>query len=360
MKLSFFVSTLVFCGLVFVSCQRSGSYSFDDITYVTSFDSELRIPAQSSTKVELGVDGIQGIKVYGPYLIVSSESEDGLITIFEKCPPYNKLGSFFKKGNGPGELIYPFLPSSFNYHTSEDGSIYAEIDNRAGKLIRFNISKSIQEGRTISEVIGKTENSTFEVIDLGEDGTFYKSLSPERDAQIRYIMRDGQTIVTKSMEVLNSARIKNKADDGTRFNVLSGGVKYDSASKCFFETPGEINAFHVYSLNDSIAKTFCIGDKLYDYNEIADRPIADRPITSLTTRLYDYFLALLYLDISALEYSLEPWLPSLILYYWHTGDIVKIHLPDKVNSFDMDEETLSIYAFDSHSETLYVYDVSHI
>ena len=281
-----------------------------------------------------------------------------MITILEKVAPYRKLGSFFKKGNGPGELLYPFLPSSFNYHTAEDGSIYAEIDNRAGKLIRFDITRSLQEGRTITEVIGETKNTTFSAIDLGEEGVFYKALSTERDAQTRYIVKGEQRIITKGMEKLNSARIKNKVDDGTRYNVLSGGVYYDPESKQFFETPGEINAFHVYSLDDTIAKTFCLGDKLYDYNEIADRDAADRPMTSICTRLYDYYLAILYLDIPARNYYLEDWSPALILYYWDTGGIVKAYLPDKVNCFDMDEETLSIYAFDSESESFYVYDVS--
>jgi hypothetical protein len=352
------IISFIYAVLLLVSCQTVGKYSFEEVTYVSSFDGEVRVSPENSKTVELNLDGIQGIKIYGPYIIVSSESEEGLISIFEKKAPYRKLGSFFKKGNGPGELIYPFLPGGFNYYTSENGTIYADINNRAGKLIRFNISESIEEGKTVSEVIGTAEKTSFDVIDLGDDGIFYKTMSPERDRQIRFVEKDGQTYSTKGMTILNSARIKNKNDDGSRYNVLSGGVKYAPDIKCFIETPGEINAIHMYSLDYSVIKTFCIGDKLYDYNEIADRPEGERPQTSICTRLYDYYLAVLYLDIPLQELSLDSWRPTLILFYWESGDMVKVYLPDRVTSFDMDEETLSIFAYNADSEKLYVYDVS--
>ena len=207
------IISFIYAVLLLVSCQTVGKYSFEEVTFVSSFDGEVRVSPENSKTVELNLDGIQGIKIYGPYIIVSSESEEGLISIFEKKAPYRKLGSFFKKGNGPGELIYPFLPGGFNYYTSENGTIYADINNRAGKLIRFNISESIEEGKTVSEVIGTAEKTSFDVIDLGDDGIFYKTMSPERDRQIRFVEKDGQTYSTKGMTILNSARIKNKNDE---------------------------------------------------------------------------------------------------------------------------------------------------
>lgn len=351
----------IFCIGLFCSCQRSVPFAFEDIEYVTTFDKETRIPQRLRSEVDFGVDGIRSFKIVDHYILVSSESKDGMVTVLEAEPPFHKLGSFFKKGNGPGELIYPFPTTGFNYAHDVDGELYAEFDNHAGKLIRFYVDRSIREGKTVSEVIGTTEKTSFDVINLGETGVFYKELTSEKDAQMRYIMKDGQKIVTKSMAILNAARIRNKGDDGSRFNVLSGSVKFDPASKVFAETPGSINAIHLYSLDDSFAKTFCFGTKMYDYNEIADLPSAERPLTSICTRQYEDFLAVLYLDVTKREFSLDDsWRPSIILLQWDGSYRLKIHLSERVDSFDIDFNTLRLFAFDSETETMYMYDMSEM
>ena len=353
-------ASIIALGLL-CSCQNTSPFSFKEIEYVTTFDKETRIPQRLRTEVDLGVDGISSFKIYDCYILISSDSKDGLITVLDAMPPYRKLGTFFKKGNGPGELIYPFPTSSFNYGQDDKGEHYAEFDDHAGKLIRFYIDRSIREGKTVSDVIGTTVKTSFDVINLAEDGVFYKELSPQRDAQIRYIIKDGQKIITKNMAVLNAAQLKNKADDGSRFNVLSGSIKFNPSNKMFAETPGEINAIHLYSLDDSFAKTFCIGTKMYDYNKIADLPSAERPLTSICTRQYDDFLAVLYLDVTRRAFSLdESWRPSIILLQWDGSYRLKINLSERVDSFDIDFNTLRLFAFDSDSETMYMYDLSEL
>lgn len=343
------------------SCQRTAPFAFKDIEYVTTFDKEARIPQRLRTEVDLGVDGIRSFKIVDQYILITAESKEGLITVLEAMPPFRKLGSFFKKGNGPGELVYPFPVASFNYAHDKNGDLYAEFDNHAGSLIRFCIDRSVREGKTVSEVIGKTERTTFEAINLGENGVFYKDLSPEKDAQIRYIIKGEQKIITQSMAVLNAARIKSKADNESRFNVLSGSVKYDPTNKVFAETPGSINAIHLYSLDDSFAKTFCIGTKMYDYNQIADLPSAERPLTSICTRQYEDFIAVLYLDVTKRDFSVDDtWHPSLILLQWDGSYWLKIHLSERVDSFDIDFNTLKLFAFDSETETMYMYDMSEM
>ena len=360
MKTARLIVVLFFAIPLFCQCGKQDRYAFPDISYLDSFDIEASIADENSNILDLDLEGITGFKIYGPYLLISSESEKGMITILESKYPYTKLGSFFTRGNGPGELIYPFPPSGFIYHTDPDGTIYADLDNHAGKFIRFNISESVKEGRTMTEVIGSTEKLTFGVVDLGEDGIFYKELSPERDAQTRFIVRDGQRIVTKNMEVLNRARIKNTIDDGSRFNVLSGNVLYNPQLKCFAETPGQINAIHFFALDDSYAKTICIGKKLYDYNEIADRDEYYRPRTSICTRQFDDYIAVLYLDINAIEFSTDDWRPALILFKWDLSRTCRVVLPNKVSSFDIDQQTMTLFAYDSYSETFYTYSLEGI
>lgn len=354
----------VFVAMLFVlSCQPRVRFAFDDIEYITSFGSDERyLPTHTRSVIDLGIDGISSFKIYGPYLIVSSKDDKGQIKVLDKNAPYTLLGSFFPKGNGPGELIYPVPAGTFQYQTGEDGTVCAEFSDGTGKIIRFNITESVCEGRTVTEKVSDAGRLTFETVDLGEDGIFYKEMSPERDAQIRFIVRDGEKIVTRSMEKLNAPIIRNKVDDGTRFNVLSGQVFYNPRVKRFAETPGEINAVHMYSLDDSFAKTFCFGDKLYDFNEIADRDFANRPVTCVSSRAYDDFLVVLYLDgVTEREFQTDPsWRPSLLLILWDGSEVRKLNIPDRVDSFDVDFETLHIFAFDSDSETMYIYDASDV
>lgn len=348
--------------MLLASCQQSGQYAFDDIEYLTSFGAnQAFLPARSGSTINLEIAGIQGFKIFSRYLIVSSHNDAGQISVFEKDSPYRLLGSFFPKGNGPGELIYPVNPRTFQFFTDEDGTIYAVFNNGKSQLIRFDITHSIEEGRTVTVELEKTAALAFDVVDLKEDGCFYKEMTPEKDAFKRYIIKDGERFSTKSMEKLNAARIRNKVDDGTRFNVLYGSVLYDGGKKIFAEVPGEINAVHLYSLDDSFAKTICFGEKLYDYNEVADREYENRPITATCVQQYEDFFVILYIDESMKDYYTDDTRrPSLIIVPWDGNDIRKLNIPDRVTSFDLDMDTFYLWAFDSDTETMYVYDVSKI
>ena len=136
---------------------------------------------------------------------------------------------------------------------------------------------------------------------------------------------------------------------------------YDGGKKIFAEVPGEINAVHLYSLDDSFAKTICFGEKLYDYNEVADREYENRPITATCVQQYEDFFVILYIDESMKDYYTDDtWRPSLIIVPWDGNDIRKLNMPDRVTSFDLDMDTFYLWAFDSDTETMYVYDVSKI
>ena len=345
-----------------ISCQPGKKFAFDDIEYIESFgEDETYIPSRLGHVVDLGIEGIQGFKIYGPYLIISSFNDAGQISILEKDSPYRLLGSFFPKGNGPGELVYPVLPNTMQFFTDGGGSVYAEFINGKSRQIRFDITRSIEEGRTVTEELGKTGLLAFDAINIGEYGVFYREMAPEKDAFTRYIIKDEERIVTKSMERLNSARIRNKEDDGSRFNVLYGRIVFDKATKTFAEVPGEINAVHLYSLDDSFAKTICFGKTMYDYNELADRDYGDRPRTTIWTQQYDEALMILYVDKTVEKYYTdETWRPSLITVYWDGSYISKANLPERVNQFDFDLDSFHLWAFDSDTETMYVYDVSNI
>ena len=112
------------------SCKPS-VIAFDEVEYVTSLGSNERF-APVGAEVNLGVIGINDFRIFGPYMVVSTHDDAGLIKIFAKDGEHELLGSFFAKGNGPGELIFSPSTGSFVFKTDSNGDICAEFDNRVG------------------------------------------------------------------------------------------------------------------------------------------------------------------------------------------------------------------------------------
>lgn len=347
-----FIGLILFCG-----CNSSTKFDLGKVEYITTFDQEIYLGNEPMSEFVFEEDGVNNFRTYGPYIIASTYNPEAYILVFDKAAPYSCLGRFFKNGNGPGELAVPVLPSSFSFYQDSTGEYHAEFDNRAGKIIRFDIDRSIVSQSTVSNIVGDSKRTSFVTVDLGEDGVFHKDLSDAKDQQIRYITKDGKTISSRSMERLNRAVIRNKIDDGMRFNVLSGSVLYDRDTKRFAETPGQINAIHLYALDDSYAKTFCIGDKLLDYNEIADRENEDRPRTSISTRQFKDYIGVLYLGVAPRE-DRQDVTQSIILLSWDGKKNARIHLPNRVSCFDIDFDEDRLYTFDQMEEKMYVYDIS--
>lgn len=338
-------------------CRPTPEFSLRKIEYITSFDKEITLTEQDMTEVVLQAAGINNIKVCGPYIIGSTYNPGGYLAVFENDPPYRYLGSYFRKGNGPNELVTSVLASSLDFKKDQQGNNYALLDNRAGKIIRFDIDQSVESRQTVAGQVGESKRTSFVTVDLGDEGVFHKDLSPEKDQQTRYIEKDDVKIITKSMEKLNSAVISNKNDDGSRFNVLSGAVCYNPETKRFAETPGKINAIHIYSLDDSFSKTFCFGKSLYDFNEIADREYEYRPSTSVSTRQYSDYIGVLYQDITPLE-ERPDFVPDIILLKWDGSRNAIIHLSRPADCFDFDFSKGVLYTFDQLEEKMYVYDIS--
>ena len=339
------------------ACNRQGILSFKTVDYISEENVDYTIEASSGKVVDLGVDGIQYFQIVGPYLVLLSPAEAGYFTVLEKDPPYNVLGSFFRQGRGPGELPTMNIPG--NYGLNAEGEVYGDLNNLLGKIVRWNITRSVKEGRTVIEEIRDAGAMAFSTESLGDDGTYYKELGPNKDRQERYIMtKDSVKYIPKNMRILNDAILQNKEDDGSRFNILSTDVEYDSRTKRFIEASSGLNTIHIYSLDGDFAKTFCIGDHIYNYNDLADRGLADRPITTIDGKNFGRFCAFLYLDVPMLAFASPESIPRLLLVPWDGSSITQIRLPDKITSFDIDLESGLLFGYNAITESMRIYDIS--
>lgn len=346
-----FIALLLSVSLL-AGCQ-SGICALPDVVYVDVESKEESLTVSSGEILDLGIDGIQYFQTYGPYMVVVSPSGEGFVKVLEKDPPYRLLGSFFRKGNGPGEMPMLCLPEVFG--VEEDGDIYAEFDNRYGSLVRFNITQSLSEGRTVSSHVVTTRDRTFVSINLGEDGVFYKEMTESKDAQIRYVERNGTKNIPAPMARLNTAVLANKEDDGFRFNVLSSTVRYHPGLRRFMEASAQLNTIHLYDLDGPFSRTVCIGKKINRYNDIAELPLADRPLTCMDAKGYGDYSAVLYLDVPMSEIAHPSKTPTVLLVSWDGSSVRKIRLPENVTSIDVDLASGKLYTLNSLTETLRVY-----
>ena len=358
MKWHSFLLIVVFTILV-CSCHRQGILSFKTVEYISEDNIDFTIDSSSGKIVDFGVDGIQYFQIAGPYIVLLSPAESGYFTVLEKNPPFNELGSFFRKGRGPGELPAMNIPD--NYGQNLNGEVYADINNLSGKILRWNITKSVQEGRTVTEEIGETGPTTLSTENLFDDGIYYKELGPNKDCQERYIITTcSAKYIPKNMSILNDAILQNKEDDGTRFNILSTEVEYDRATKRIIEASSGLNTIHIYSLDGDFAKSFCIGDQIYNYNDLANYDLADRPITTIDGKNFGSFCAFLYLDVPMFAFVHPESVPRLLLVPWDGSSITQVKLPDKITSFDIDLESKLLFGYNAISESMKSYDISEV
>ena len=350
---------ILFCAILLSACHRQGILSFKAVEYIPEDSIDYNVESSSGKRVDLGIDGIQYFQIVGPYIVLLSPAESGFFTVLEKNPPYNELGSFFRKGRGPGELPAMNIPG--NWGQNSEGEVYADLNNLTGKIVRWNITRSILQGRTVTEEIGETGKTTFSTENLGEEGIYHKELGPDKDRQERYIMtKDSVKYIPKNMRLLNEAILQNKEDDGARFNILSTEVEYDSETKRIIEASSGLNTIHIYSIDGDFAKTFCIGDRIYNYNDLADRGLADRPITTIDGKNFGNFCAFLYLDVPMAAFARPESIPRLLLVPWDGSSITQIKLPDKITSFDIDIESGLLFGYSALTESMRTYDISGI
>ena len=180
----------------------------------------------------------------------------------------------------------------------EGGDWIAVFNGNTGRFVRFNISRSVERHVALYEEYGDIPGVTFQALDLGNDKYFFKEMSPDRNSQIRYLICDNERIVPESFSCLNKARlIPPKQDDGAYFNALSSIIRYDATKGWFYEALTELNTLHVYAEDGSIQKTFCIGKRVDDCNQVV-RTDEDRKRTFIAMDLFPEFCLALYKNSS--------------------------------------------------------------
>ena len=340
--------------LVLASCHSS-TLHFDDTEYIVS---PMEVGVKNVQSVDLGIKGIIDMRIRGPYMVVATSDVSGFIKVFD-AESRTILGSFFAQGNGPGELIVPITASSM-FFTKEGDKWFASFNSNKGTFIRFDIEESINEQRTVFQEYGSIPSGPCQALDLGNDTFFYKVMSPDRNSQIRYLLRHDQRTTPSSFEVLNSATLTPPSkDDGSYFNALSTIVNYDPEKDWLYEASTELNTIHVYSEDGSMARTICFGDKLDNYDSVVKKDFNDRIQTFVSMDLFPEFCLILYQGSTFYEIDTgNAKEPTLLLLNLDEGTIVTIPFPCRATSFALDQERVLLYSVDRVNEEVISFELS--
>lgn len=341
------------CTILLSSCHPA-TLSFDDVQYVTS---PMQMGVKDIQPVDLGVKGVIDMRIRGPYMVVATSDVSGYIKVFD-AESRELLGSFFTQGNGPGELIVPVTASSMVFF-NEDGHWFTSFNSNKGTFIRFDIDKSIEQQKTVSQEYGNIPNGPFQALDLGNDVYFFKTMSPDRNSQIRYLLRHGQKEIPSTFEILNKASLTLPSkDDGSYFNALSSIIRYDPGTGWFYEASTELNTIHVYSEDGSMARTFCFGDEIDNYDRVVKTDYNDRTQTFVSMDLFPEFCLILYQGSTFYEIDTgNAKEPTLLLLNIDEDTILTIPFPFRATSFALDQERVLLYSVDRVNEDVFSFEL---
>lgn len=333
------------------SCNPNRYFAFDDVRIVKKFP--VTYNPGSPDILDLDIIGLQGIKILDDYILVSSSSDVGCLSIFSK-DSISHMIDILKIGNGPGEILYAPFISWVNF--SDDGR-YALIYDFKGNYLKYDL---------VASIIDKTPVWNFVAVNLPVmDGARYfyiddeqllcRKCKPNRDGYERLIMdSSGEEISTPNVENLNRL-------SSLDMNLLSTGFVINGKNNRIAEFGSRINVIHLYSYVDEYAITLSVGDKMPKLNALEQ--LADENMRKMyyDSKSFDNYFAALYLDtpINELDSGTFP-TPRIQLFDWEGNPIAEIIVPVKALFFDIDIVEKELYVIEYETEQILRYDISEI
>jgi len=356
----FFVISLSCSILSLNGCSSSGSsldsMAFDNVRYIEEFPESFTL--SNPDLVDLGLLGVNGLSVQDSLLIVSHRAEDGFWSFFN-LSDYSPLGAFIKKGRGNNEFLsVPRVSQQFFFNI--DCNLYALIYNSdLGRIVRMDVTKSLREGvGSITDICAGVEKHMYRVAPLDTNIYFCRKANQSMMSQDRYLLAQGERVVTQGMEVLNQAKVKRSTD----VNLLNSFVAYSSINQLIAEASLHLNTINVYSIDDeSDPITFCYGRKMTHLSELNWPNNSSYDYVHITE--YDYFFAALYqgYDFDIYEFVGKTPHPRIQFFGWDPCEpLAEIVLDRDATSFDIDFRSGKLYTVSYNTEEICVYDIKDV
>lgn len=345
----------------FFSCNTSFKQSstymvFDKIEYIDFFPKSFFL--QNSVEQRIDAIGVKNFCIHDSTILMSTVNPDNL-WVFASLPDCNILGSALKRGQGPTELIENPSVHSNTKIFNENGQLMAYIyEFKKGRFIKLNISESLRTNKTEVAILNNSlPKSLFNFLVINDSTFFCKEVNNSHTRQIRYIYDTNNRVNLPIFEKLNNIEIKNGED----INMLSTMTKYNSEKKIIIEMPIGLNYINMYSLDNSYAKTICIGKNLLSIEQVQTTHNWNRIYTFADLRLFGNYWGVLHMNETEKDYQTKrKGFPSILFFDWSGYPLAELKLSQLATSFDIDVNTGTLYTFDLDTELFFKYDIHDI
>lgn len=342
---------LILAAMLFVvaSCGQKDYFAFSDVEYVKEFPQECELC--DADTLDLDLMGVQGLKCFGDYLLVSCAEKKGCLSTVSLIGTPKVTNTFLMIGSGPGEVLYPPFISWMSFYKNGNKQ-KAGVYGYTGSFLELGIS---QDSLSNSFSYLSRHLST-------KSGSRYFYVSPNRflcrrsktdGSGFERVLVDslGRETHLPSMDFLN-------AISASEHNLLSSSFSIDEKGETVAELSSYFNAVHLYSLNGKSAKTVVVGNKLQNIREVESAGIETTPRTYYDVHPYPNFFAALYVGATMDDFDegkCEP--PMIHLFNWSGKPIAKIQLPVNALLFDIDTKNNAVFVVDNDSEKILRFDL---
>ena len=341
--------------LIISSCSSNSlQMGFGQVSYVNdSLFVDISASENQFEVVPYDVMGILDIKIEDSLLFISAKTEStDLVKCFD-CRNKSFVGSFMKKGRGPGEVTGCQFFDYWRFLNDETG-LFMYAKDSGLNLIKIDVKGSMESGITRFEMYSDSipdMMSSFYPID---DTTLFV-LSLNRN--LKSFKRGIWDVRAKnySRNFLNELdTFQVSKDDFYSSNLLSSLVGYNKRKDLIVEANVVMNTIHIYSLDrGDTKKTICLGDEIWRIDEFERK--GERywinTFGHIVTR--DDYFAVLYHGLTDEQRSKENGGASIIYFFdWDGSPLQLVKLPFYSSTFDLDDSNGFLYALDSADDCI--------
>lgn len=353
----FFISPIIFIVFGCNYSKSSSSYmAFDDIVYVKDFSHFFSL--QNEIEVNIDAIGVRNFCIYDSTILMSTINSDSL-WVFASLPSYHIYASMLKKGQGPTEFTStPSVGSNIKIDKENDHVFAYIYEFSKGKLLKLNITESLKTNKTDITILNDSlPKFLFNFVMINDAKFLCKEVNNNHTQQVRFIYDNNNRTSLPVLEKLNNSTIKERED----INILSTITKLNPDKDIIVEMPIGLNYINMYSLDNSLSKTICIGKSLYSMELIQNKRQWDRIYTFADLRFFKNFWGVLYMNETEKDYQTKRKnYPTILFFDWSGNPLAQLKLNQLATSFDIDANTRELYTYDIYTELFFKYSITDI
>jgi len=369
---------LMLVSMVFVlSCNNRKKSSPQSASgYSGSFDSAYSVTGREILKEEYNALMLNAVDTF---LLASHRNTDKYFFTLYGSKSQQKIMQLMPYGKGPGEFSSGY---AYQYAQNEDGIWYVWIlDYRRSLLYKVNISKSVEEGKTVVEKIIKTgsRDSFFADIDFNmvffvDSNKLVGTTSNLSKKMKRFVVYNPiEDTVVKAVDPFPKVNYDfTKKDEGYGrlmyiYNPLflaDFDMKPDKS--LFASAMDKFNRLDIFDINGNVVNSYVDDDNITEnlINEYLASNLDN--FRNVPIKYYyanmdvtDRFIFALYQN--RLDSAYKTSIPVKVrVFNWKAEPVCTIDIPDYLQYISIDEDNGILYGTSYYDEKFLKYDIKNI